>query len=112
MKIVYIAHPIGGDVDNNVKKVLEIVKHINLSYPKVTPFAPYIVDVLALNEANPEERKRGFKNNKALFESRIIDQVWLYGERVSGGMEIEIDWAKSLGIPVISMSDGTRNFDK
>ena len=98
-KIIYIAHPISGDVDANVKSVLDIVKALNMSGLPIVPFAPYIVDVLALDDNIPEQRARGFENNKQLFN--FIDEVWLYGGRISSGMQTEIDWAKELNIPVI-----------
>lgn len=105
-KIIYIAHPIGGDVDANIKKVLAIVRELNLSGLPIVPFAPYIVDVLALDDSDPDQRNRGFENNKQLFQ--MIDEVWLYGDKISSGMKTEIDWANELGIPVISKSEGTK----
>lgn len=98
-KIVYIAHPIGGDIEANVKSILNIVKELNMSGLPIVPFAPYIVDVLALDDNIPEQRARGFENNKQLFD--FVDEVWLYGGRISSGMHTEIDWANELGIPVI-----------
>lgn len=104
-KIVYIAHPIGGDVQLNIQKVLGIVKRLNLSNNDIVPFAPYIVDCLALNDNEPEERARGFENNVALFKNGAIDEVWLYGDRISPGMKFEIDLAEDLGIPVVPKND-------
>lgn len=100
-KIVYIAHPIGGDVKGNIDKVLQIVRRVNLSDDSVVPFAPYIVDCLAMNDNIPEERSRGIANDHALFVSGVIDEVWLFGDRISAGMQGEIDLANSLGIKVV-----------
>jgi len=100
-KIIYIAHPIGGNVDENVKLVLEIVRQLNMSGLPIVPFAPYIVDVLALDDNDPEQRARGFDNNKQLFD--FVDEVWLYGGRISSGMQTEIDWANERNIPVLQM---------
>lgn len=99
-KIIYIAHPIGGNVTENIASVLAIVRELSLEN-EVIPFAPYIVDVQALNDANPEERAIGFEHNRAIFQSGIIEEVWLYGGRISNGMQTEIEWAKELNIPVI-----------
>lgn len=66
---------------------------------KVIPFAPYIATVESLIDSNASERKLGFDHNRAIFESGIIDEVWLYGGKISKGMQIEIDWAKELNIP-------------
>lgn len=99
-KIIYIAHKIGGDVEGNVKKVLAIIRQLSIEN-KYIPFAPYIVDVQALDDSVPEEREIGMSHNRALFESGVIDEVWLYGGRISSGMETEIKWANELNIPVI-----------
>lgn len=100
-KIIYIAHPIGGNIDANVKNILGIVKDLNMSGLPVVPFAPYIVDVLALDDNDPEQRARGFENNKQLFD--FVDEVWLYGGWISHGMQTEIEWAKERNIPVLQM---------
>lgn len=107
MKIVYIAHPIGGDVQNNIRKVLDIVRMINLTYNNVVPFAPYIVDVQALDDSIEFERQRGIANNIALFDRGVIDEVWLYGDRISKGMAAEVVKAWALKIPVKGMTKET-----
>jgi len=104
-KVVYIAHPISGDIQLNISKVLGIVKSLNMSNYDIVPFAPYLVDVQALNDDIPEERARGFENNVALFKNGAIDEVWLYGDRISPGMKFEINLAEDLGIPIIVKSD-------
>lgn len=104
--IIYICHPISGDVQGNITKVLAIVRALSIEN-KVIPFAPYIVDVQALDDRIPEERAIGFSHNEALFKSDCIDLLFLYGSHISNGMRIEIEWARELGIPVISKSEGT-----
>ena len=105
-KIIYIAHPIGGDVPGNLQKVGEIYRQISLYRPDVIPFAPYIATISCLDDNVPQERAIGFEHNKGFFDRRIIDEVWLYGDRISNGMAQEIEWANRLGIPVVSMSEG------
>lgn len=99
-KIIYIAHPIANDVQENIKSVLAIVRQLSIEN-EVIPFAPYIVDVQALDDSNPSEREIGFEHNKAIFQSGIIDEVWLYGGRISNGMQSEIEWANELNIKVV-----------
>lgn len=99
-KIIYLAHPIGGDVEGNIKRVLAIVRQLSIEN-EVIPFAPYIVDVQALDDSNPIERGIGFAHNMAMFERGIIDEVWLYGGRISNGMATEIKWAEYFGIKVV-----------
>ena len=108
MRIIYIAHPISGDVPGNINKILAIVKEINLKYPEVVPFAPYVVDCLAMNDDIPEERERGIKNDIALFNKGFIDAVFLCGDRISAGMQAEKELAEKLGIQVINGVIGER----
>lgn len=105
MKVAYIAHPIGGDVEGNLAKIRGIVRKINLSTEDVVPFVPYYVDCCAMFDEVQEERTRGFKNNLHLLESGMVHELWLYGDRISPGMGIEIDCARKKGIPVISKSE-------
>lgn len=104
-KIIYIAHPISGDILDNLTSIRKIVRHLNLSRNDIVPFVPYYVDVVSLDDNNPFERSRGFENNTALFEAGIIDELWLCGPRLSAGMKHEIELAKANGIPVIATSE-------
>ena len=107
MKIVYIAHPISGDVEGNLQKIRAISRFINLNYPDVVPFAPYFLDCIALDDDKPEERERGMRNDREFFERQVIDELWLYGDRISSGMSVEIAMAIKQGIPIVPMSEGT-----
>jgi len=107
MKIVYIAHPIGGDVTANLEKIIAIVRKINLEQPEIVPLVPYFADCIALDDDNPAQRAKGLSNGQAVLESGMIKEVWLYGPRVSAGMWDEIQVASQLGIPIIPKSEGT-----
>ena len=103
--IAYIAHPIAGDVMGNIEKIMEIVREINLTEPDVVPFAPYVIDVLALDDDKPEERAIGIDNCIRILMSGIVNELWIYGDRISGGMLAEIEMAFDLSIPVILMNE-------
>jgi hypothetical protein len=100
MKIVYIAHPISGVVEGNLKAITEIAREIMFFDTEVIPFAPYFFDCHVLNDSVPEERQRGIRNDREYFNRGVIDEVWVYGPRISNGMKAEIDLAHSLEIPV------------
>lgn len=104
MKIVYIAHPIGGNVKRNLQRIEDIVRHINIKTKDVIPFAPYWLDCHALDDAIREERERGIRNNAEYFKRKVFDELWLFGDRISEGMKHEIELAESLGIPVVCKS--------
>ena len=100
MKIVYIAHPIGGYVDGNLEDLRRIIKHINLTMPDIVPYCPYYADVVSLCDNTPAERKRGMDNG--IMTLGLAHEVWLCGDRISEGMRTEIDHAETLGIPLIN----------
>ena len=109
MKIIYLAHPISGDVDGNIKKILKIVRYINLTEPDTFPFAHYLVDCQALDDTNPEERTRGLRNNIAIFQKKgFLDELRLYGNHISYGMRCEIELAQANNIPIIAMTEETK----
>lgn len=107
MTVAYIAHPISGDVEVNIKKLVEIARKINLEEPAVVPFIPYLFDLHALRDDVKEERARGIKNSIELFKRGIIDEVRLYGNRISEGMRAEITLAEGLDIRIVPMTDET-----
>lgn len=100
MKICYIAHPISGDIAGNLERIRKIVRDINLSAVDVVPFAPYWLDCHALNDNDPAERSRGIQNDIAILRSGMVDEMWLYGDRISSGMQHEVELAMELGIPI------------
>ena len=110
MKICYIAHPIGGDVEKNLASLREIVRAINFNFPEVLPFCPYYSDVVSLDDSKGNERNRGIKNNEFLLNKGFIDELWLFGERISNGMQGEIDIAKKMGIKIVSKSENIKEF--
>lgn len=97
-RIVYIAHPIGGDVKNNLERIKNIYADITNNEPDVVPFAPYWITCHALDDNNSIERAKGFEHNEAIFKSGIIDELWVYG--ISNGVEIEMGWAIELNIKI------------
>ena len=104
MVIAYIAHPISGDVDGNLKKIREIVRHINLTEPDVVPFVPYYADIVSMDDSVPEERARGIQNDMAILLSGMVSELRLYGDRISAGMKAEIEIAKGMKIPIVVKS--------
>ena len=90
MKIVYIAHPIAGDIDGNLIRISAIIRMINLTYPEVVPFAHYFVDIHSLDDRVEVERNRGIKNDITFLKAGFINEMWLFGDKVSNGMQTEI----------------------
>ena len=99
-KIVYIAHPISGNVHVNLNKIQNIYAEITDNYPDAIPFAPYWITCHALDDNRPTDRAIGFSHNKEFFDRKIMDEVWVYSD--SPGVRQEIEWAKELGIKVVN----------
>jgi hypothetical protein len=107
-KIVYIAHPIAGDVAANLASIRTIVKYINLSpkYSTVVPFVPYYCDVVSMDDNVPTERERGLKNGQQIISRPgMIDELWLCGKTISPGMKQEAFAAWKNRIPVKSFGN-------
>lgn len=105
MKIIYIAHPISGDVEGNLKDIRRIVRRINLEYPDVVPMVPYYVDCVSLDDSVLKERERGIKNDTEIISRKIPDEMWLTGNRISSGMQHEKELAEKLGIIVVDKTE-------
>lgn len=103
MTIAYISHPIGGAIEQNLADLRRVIRRINLERLDVVPFAPYVADVVSLDDNVHQERMRGIANNRAILRSGIVHEVWLTGDRISAGMCHEMEMALELGIPVIDM---------
>lgn len=107
MRVAYIAHPISGDEKENIKKILEIARKINLEEIDVVPFVPYLADVMCLDDTVPRERRRGIKNGHHILESGVVDELRLYGNIITKGMQEEILIAIREDIDIIPISEET-----
>lgn len=97
-KIVYIAHPISGDVEANLKSIQEIYAVISRTRPDVIPFCPYYATVMSLDDSEPNDRSLGMEHNKVFFENNIIHELWWFN-RISSGIGQELDWCIQFDIP-------------
>jgi len=100
MKIVYIAHQVGGDVEANMKAILAICNKIHRENSDIIPFAPYLVACQYLSNDMVEERELGIQANIEFFKRKTMDEVWLCGPTISPGMKQEIKLAEKYGIPI------------
>lgn len=109
-KMVFIAHPISGDVLVNIEKVLNICKTIHDD--KVIPCVPYLATLKYLDYEILKDKDLGVMVSMEYFYRGFIDELWLFGDVISKGMKREINLALDLNIPIISKSDGTKDYLK
>jgi hypothetical protein len=107
MKIVFIAHPISGDIAGNLNKIVTISREINLSTNDIVPFVPYFIDCYALDDNILCQREKGIMNDKEFFTRKLIDELWLFGNCISKGMWEEIKLAREYSIPIFPMTAET-----
>lgn len=104
--LVYIAHPMGGDIPGNKAKVLGICRAI-LS-DSVIPFVPYLTAFDYLDDSDPDQRRMGMEMNRYFFEQKIIDVLLICGDRISSGVRSEIKLALENGIPMAILDESRR----
>lgn len=106
MKTVFIAHPVAEDIQGNVEKILAICKQSHNK--EIVPVAPYLVSLQYLNDDITEDREFGIDANFEVFHRKYIDELWLFGDRISSGMQEEVKLARELNIPVTPQTEGTK----
>lgn len=95
-KLIYIASPYAGDVEGNVA-FAKLACRFAIDQGH-TPIAVHLLYPQMLEDSDPAERALGLRLGHRVLGS--CDELWACGDRVSSGMEREIEEAKSLGVPV------------
>ena len=90
-----------------MKKVLAICEQIHSK--EIIPIAPYLVSLQYLNDEVVEDRQLGIDANHECFRRGYVDELWLFGDRISEGMKGEILLAREMDIPVVPKTEGTKN---
>lgn len=88
--IVYICSPYAGDVEKNVEAAQRYSRFaVDKGY---IPIAPHLLFPQFLNDRNPKERQLGLFFGNAIMSK--CSEVWVFGSRISAGMEDEIKRAR------------------
>lgn len=98
-KIAFICSPYAGDTDNNVKLAL---LHCKFAYSKgYIPIAVHTMFTQFLDDGKPKEREDGI--NMGISLMRLLGaqaELWVFGDTISKGMEMEIADAHLRGMIV------------
>lgn len=100
MKRVYICAPLGGNTEENLKKVRRYTEYALRC--GVSPVVPHFY-AECLDDAKPAEREMGISAGLALLW--FCDEMWVFGDTVTGGMQNEIQFCRNLNIRVRNVSD-------
>ncbi len=96
MKLIYVCSPYAGDIDANVRFAKDACRFVMRKGHAF--FAPHLLYPTILDDSIMDERKLGM--NMGLLMLRKCDELWVFGSRISSGMQAEIEEASQLGIPV------------
>ena len=88
--IVYICSPFAGDIEKNVAAARTYSRFaVEQGY---IPIAPHLLFPQFLNDTDQKERELGLFFGNAIMSK--CSEVWVFGSRISSGMEAEIKRAK------------------
>ncbi|AEY67570.1 DUF4406 domain-containing protein [Clostridium sp. BNL1100] len=100
MKLVYICSLYAGNIQENIKFARAACRHA--IEKNCAPIAVHLLYPQLLDDAIPAEREHGIR--MGLWVLAVCDELWVCGERISQGMNYEIEEAKRLGIPIKTIS--------
>ena len=84
--IVYICSPLRGDVTTNLRNARKYSRFaVKQGY---LPFAPHLLFPQFLDDNKPKERELGLFFGNAILSK--CAEMWVFGDRISEGMEAEI----------------------
>lgn len=106
-KRVFICSPLRPGKGTHKEQQMELFRNMELAslacryavQHGCNPMAPHLLIPAFLDDTNPEERQTGIELGMDWLMD--CDELWVIGDRISEGMEIEIDTALDAGIPVI-----------
>ncbi len=98
MKVVYMAHPVSGDVKGNIERAKRWVRYIEERFPEIAVVASWITECEIWDDDDPEQRAAGFRRDLAILSR--CDELWLTGSHVSTGMGIERSHAIEQGLRI------------
>lgn len=95
-KIVFICSPFGGDINGNTIRARRYGRFAVTE--RTVPIIPHLMYPQFLEEDNPKERQLGIEMGLILLSK--CHELWVFGDRISSGMGVEITQAKILKIPI------------
>lgn len=100
MKRVYVCAPLGGNIEENLKKV-----KIYTAYALRCGTAPVVPHFYAecLDDNDPKNRELGLAAGMSLLW--LCDEVWVFGDTVTDGMRAELKFGKNLNIRTRHISE-------
>ncbi len=100
MKKVYVCAPLGGNIEQNLKKVKTYTEYaLRCGTALVVPH--FYAE--CLDDNNPKDREVGLAAGMSLLW--LCDEVWVFGDTVTDGMRAELKFCKNLNIRVRKITE-------
>ena len=94
--VVYVASPYAGDTAGNISRAVEYCRFV--VNKGAIPLAPHLLYPQFMDDDDRETREL------AIFFALVLlgkcDEIWVFGERMSEGMEREIAKARKRNMPI------------
>ena len=102
--LVYVCSPFSGDVEVNIENARRYSRFAVDS--GCIPITPHLFFPQFMRDDDPKER------NLAIFMDIVLltkcAELWVFGERISAGMSLEIEKAKRRGMPIRYFTDSCK----
>jgi hypothetical protein len=95
-KIVFICSPYKGDIPVNTARAKRYGRYAVTK--RQVPIIPHLMYPRFLNEDMHEERQLGLDMGLILLSK--CQELWVFGSRITKGMELEIEEAKRRNMPI------------
>lgn len=106
--VVFICSPYAGDIEGNVMRAKRYGRFAVTQ--KVIPVIPHLMYTQFLYDEDPVERKLGLEMGLVLLTK--CSELWVFGERVSSGMQAEIRKAKQRNMTIRYFSVGCKPIEE
>ena len=94
--IVFICSPYADDPLGNERRAIRYCRFA--VHRGCIPIAPHIYFTRFLDDRNPEDRRLGLFMGQVLLSKCV--ELWVFGDRITDGMEQEILKAEARGMPI------------
>ncbi|MCC8044885.1 MAG: hypothetical protein LIP12_05220 [Clostridiales bacterium] len=98
---IYVVSPYSGDIAKNTAAAIRYCHYV--INKGMMPVASHLLYPQVLDDDIPEEREMGLMFGLSLLA--LCNEVWVFGSRISSGMEKEIAEANRLNKPVRYISE-------
>ena len=102
LKLIYVCSPFAGNVEYNTSRAKGYSRYVMSK--GFIPLAHHLLLPQFLDDEDKEEREMGL--TYALFLLGKCDAIWVFGRKITNGMQGEIKRAKRYGIPIKYFNEG------